>query len=136
MFTGTINIGAVWTTRSISKSVVVNTIPSYSQTIFNWRDGSGHGCYGTNSDSASFTVNHINYVKKVTLEIYRDDYADVTLNGHKIMSELPRGCANNSNGPYTFTFDVTSYIKSNNSISYSVERFNQSGFTAIIHVTY
>ena len=136
MFTGTINIGAVWTTRSISKSVVVNTIPSYSQTIFNWRDGSGHGCYGTNSDSASFTVNHISYVKKVTLEIYRDDYADVTLNGHEIMSELPKGCANNSSGPYNFTFDITEYISSSNTISYSVERFNQSGFTAIIHVIY
>ena len=121
-----------------SYSVSIRRPSDYTEELFSFSNGSGHGCYGYREESTSFSISNYSLVRKVTLFIRRDDYANITLNGYSIMNEVDKTrCRSNSGGPYEFEYDVTNKVKaSGNSLSYVLERFNQSSFIARITVEY
>ena len=140
-YNSSIKIESVGIGSSTSKNVSISLPSNYSQQLFHYNDGTS-GCHGYYEDSFNFSVKYYSVIKKVTLTVSRDDYANVSLNNSSLLYEVDKTqCRNNRSGlypnAYTMTYDITSLIKSNeNKISFTLEQYNSAALDISIYVEY
>ena len=139
LYNSTVTVAASGMGQLKSTSTRISRPSDYTEELWDFYNGAD-GCRPYERGSTSFSIKNYSLVRKATLVIHRDDYANITLNGHSIMSEVDESthnCRNHAHGTYDYEFNVTNYVRaSGNTLTFCLERFNQSSFNASIRIEY